>query len=100
MRGYKTHYWVRIDDNRWYDHKLKWWVDYNDRKGNCSFSRTVYTMKKVMRILKRFYHENYKGIVTVIRFMNYSDKKGGHLTEEFTVDYSDKYKNEKAWLFS
>ena len=97
MRKYKTHYWIELDDDKWYDHKLRWWVDRSDRKGTLATSKTVYTMKKVMRILRRLYNENYKGIVYITRFLNYSEKEGGHLTEKFIVDYNDKYKIQ--WLF-
>ena len=50
-----------------------------------------------MKVLRRLYHEDYKGVVAVTRFLNYSEKEGGHLTEKFIVDYNDKYKIQ--WLF-
>lgn len=100
MRKYKTHYWIELSDkDKWYDHKLRWWVNYDKRRGICSSSRTVYTMKEIIKVLRRLYHENYNGVVYITKFMNYSEKEGGHLTEDIIVDYNDKYKNEITWLF-
>lgn len=88
MRKYKIHYWITLDDDRWYDYKVRWWVTYKDRKGNCTLKQPCNTIKKLNKTLLRLYKEGYKGKVYIIRFLNYIKDKG-HLTEEFYFDFND-----------
>jgi hypothetical protein len=78
----KIFYLITLNDDRWYFPKYRWWFHTNEKQGSHHNNQKVYTMKKVIKVLRRLKYEGYKGNVIVNRRLKYIPGDG-HVFEEF-----------------
>jgi hypothetical protein len=79
--NHRIYYLIVLDDDRWYFPKHRWWYHTSEKEGSHGNTQTAKTWKKVLKVLRRLQHENYKGKVTVTRREKYIPEKGNLFTE-------------------